>query len=239
MNKHFINNQLVAAGLLAATVFAPAVHAVDGVLEISAACAIFGCVNGDTSGFPVSITESGSYRLTSNLSTTDPNATLIEVTTDNVSIDLNGFILSGPAVCTGNPISCTSSGTGNGIDAGSQDNIIVRNGTVRGMGDAGIRVRNNALVENVIINSNGGPGLAAGALTTGGVFRRLSVISNGGIGVGAFIGSHYLMDSVVLNNGAEGVFGIFCGNVLMLGNDSGDACTAIAPNRCDTATDCD
>ena len=40
----------------------------DGVLEINQTCAVqTGCFPGDTAGFPVKITASGSYRLTGNL----------------------------------------------------------------------------------------------------------------------------------------------------------------------------
>ena len=42
--------------------------AVDGVLEINQTCAVqTGCFAGDSPGFPVTITQPGSYRLTSNL----------------------------------------------------------------------------------------------------------------------------------------------------------------------------
>ena len=240
MKNHSMKKYLIATSLLAAAGFAGNSHAVDGVFEISESCAIsFGCFDGDSAGFPVTITESGSYRLTSNIIVSSPIVTIIAVNADNVSIDLNGFSLIGPTVCSGSTVTCTNTGPGDGIDASNNDNVIVRNGTVRGMGDAGIRARNNAIVEEMILTSNGGPGLAAGGFTSGGLFRRLTVTVNGGPGVGAAFGNHYLMDSVVTNNGDFGVFSIFCGNVLMSGNDNGDNCTAIAPNQCSPATDCD
>ncbi len=245
MKKHFVNNQLIVAGLLAATLIVPAAHAVDGVLEISQACASFGCLNGDSGGLPVTITESGSYRLTSNLTTTSVNTTLIEVTTSNVSIDLNGFTLSGPVTCTAtNTVTCSASGSGTGIDATSQENIIIRNGTVTGMGSAGIIVGRGAYLEQLVLAENGGTGIVA--LAPGSVLRRLSVRENGGAeGVALGFGSSYLMDSTVYNNGGIGVFGGFCGNVLMSSNRNGDpasgrnACSAIAPNFCSVPTDCD
>jgi len=239
MEPNTMKKQIFAMSMLAVAGFAGNSQAVDGVFEISQACVSFGCVPGDSGGFPVTITESGSYRLTSNLNTTSANTTLLQVNADDVSIDLNGFSLTGPAVCSGSTVSCTNTGSGEGIDASNDDNIIIRNGTIRGMGDAGIRISNNAIVEDVVINSNGGPGLSGGSFTSGGVFRRLSVSTNGGQGVGAAFGSHYLMDSVVINNGDFGVFAIFCGNVLMVGNDNGNSCVAIAPNQCPTAADCD
>jgi hypothetical protein len=56
------------AFLLAAAVASRAL-ASDGVLEINHSCATAagGCFPGDTAGYPVQITQPGSYRLTSNL----------------------------------------------------------------------------------------------------------------------------------------------------------------------------
>ena len=67
--------------------------AVDGVLEINQACAVSaGCFVGDSGGFPVTISSPGSYRLTSNLITRAPGDG-IDVTTEQVEIDLNGFTI--------------------------------------------------------------------------------------------------------------------------------------------------
>jgi len=49
---------------------------------------------GDAAGFPVTISEVGSYRLTGNLSIGSTDA--IEITADNVTLDLNGFLIIGP-----------------------------------------------------------------------------------------------------------------------------------------------
>ena len=64
--------------------FAVPALAVDGVLEINQACAVnTGCSTGDTAGFPVTISTSGSYRLTSNLESNAPAIDMIDVTTDD------------------------------------------------------------------------------------------------------------------------------------------------------------
>lgn len=212
-------------------------HAADGVFEINASCVQFGCFSGDGPGLPVQITSSGSYRLTGNLSTTDVDQTLIDVNADTVSIDLNGFSLQGPVTCSGSTVNCSASGTGDGIDANSSENVTIRNGAVIGMGDDGIRVGRSAYLEELIVVENAGVGVEA--LSSGSVLRRLSVRENGGNGVSLGLGSSYIMDSTVFNNGGQGVFGGFCGNVLMSVNDGPDSCIAIAPNRCDVATDCD
>ena len=161
---------LLTAFLLGLT--SPA-HAGDGVIEINQAKALAGGVNpGDTEGFPVTISESGSYRLTGNLTVPDENTTAIEVTAGDVTIDLNGFAIEGPTECTGpnspSPVtSCSPTGSGIGIDGiGSlpQPSTSVINGTVRGMGDMGVR-------------------------TTGGHVENLRAISNGSIGISVSAGT--------------------------------------------------
>ena len=86
--------------------------AVDGVVEINQTCAVnTGCFSGDAAGFPVTISQTGSYRLTSDLSqTTTTNHTIhITNTAQNVTIDLNGFSIQGPNSCSGggSSITCT------------------------------------------------------------------------------------------------------------------------------------
>ena len=74
--------------------------AADGVYEINQACALStGCFLNDAAGFPVTITASGSYLLTSNLVVADVDTNGIEVSEKGVTIDLNGFAVSGPRFC--------------------------------------------------------------------------------------------------------------------------------------------
>src|SRR6266568_4278046 len=96
-------------------------------------------------GFPYKITQPGSYRLSGNPTVPDANTTAIQVLADNVIIDLNGFSIIGPVVCTGSPVtSCSPTPTNSnvnpnaGVDGGLFNNITVVNGTVRGMGRRGI-----------------------------------------------------------------------------------------------------
>src|SRR4051794_31600963 len=91
---------------------------------------------GDDPGFPVTISQSGSYRLTSNLTVTDLNTTAIRITTNSVTLDLNGFSIFGPVVCAKNPTICPTPGTGTGIQSaepGLTRGVRIFNGTVRGM----------------------------------------------------------------------------------------------------------
>lgn len=222
---------LMLTGLLGS-----AAQASDGVFEINADCAVFGCFDGDTAGLPVQITNPGSYRLTGNLTTGSASQTMIEITADSVALDLNGFSILGPVSCSGTSTTCSSSGTGIGIDGDGREDLQIRNGTIRGMGNDGVVVGRGPLLENLVVAENADDGIVA--LAPGGVLRRIVARENGGNGVSLGFASSYLIDSTAYNNGEDGVFGGFCGNVLMSAN-AGNACVAIAPNQCSTPTDCD
>src|ERR1017187_4825709 len=88
-----------------------------------------------TGGFPYKINQPGSYRLSGNLTVPDANTTAIQVLSDYVTLDLNGFGIIGPVTCTGGlPVtSCSASGQGSGVDGGSHRSITVLNGYVKGM----------------------------------------------------------------------------------------------------------
>jgi len=80
--------------------------------------------------FPITISQSGSYILTSNL-TVATDVDCIVIAADNVTLDLNGFALVGPG---------SGTGTGYGIRALDRNNITVQNGTVRDFGGLGISI---------------------------------------------------------------------------------------------------
>jgi hypothetical protein len=68
-------------------------RAVDGVVLISQNTALTGNVTpGDEPGFPISINQPGSYRLTSNL-VVPASLNGIEIKADRVTVDLNGFAI--------------------------------------------------------------------------------------------------------------------------------------------------
>ncbi len=160
---------LATAGLLTAG----AALAVDGVIEINAASAAAGGITpGDGAGFPVTLSEPGSYRLTSNLEISSTSVNGIEITTSFVTLDLNGFTISGPG-----------SGSGQGITSVSslRREVTVRNGTVEDMGNGGVRLPGAASrVENMRANSNGDDGLQLGF---SGVAKDCVATNNGDIGI--------------------------------------------------------
>ncbi|MBN1675928.1 MAG: hypothetical protein JXR37_33095 [Kiritimatiellae bacterium] len=105
---------------------------------------------------PYTITNSGSYYLTRNLTTSaETNGIVIEA--DDVTLDLNGFILSGTpsAWC--------------GIALGTQTNrnITIRNGVVRGWGQSGVSLQDglNCRLAGITAFDNaslGGAGISVG-----------------------------------------------------------------------------
>ena len=138
------------------------IYAVDGIVLIDQNRALAGNVTpGDGPGFPVTISRSGSYRLSGNLTVSGANTTAIQITADEVTIDLNGFSIVGPTICGGSPVSCSPTGTGIGVDGQSQRNVTVVNGTVRGMGNIGVAVSSGGYVAKVHAHSNGSSGIMA------------------------------------------------------------------------------
>lgn len=173
--------------VLLVTVAAPfSAFAVDGVVLINQASAMAGSVTpGDTAGFPVTISQPGSYKLSSNLTITDPNGTVILINADNVTIDLNGFTILGPSVCNGHgnipTTTCTVSNTMSvGIDAGEHIGIKILNGSVRGMGFVAIVSLGDIHVEGINASYNASGIQATGVIIHNIMNYNLFVGLNGG-----------------------------------------------------------
>ena len=197
-------------------------YAVDGVTLIEPSRVARGSITpGDAPGFPVTVSQPGSYRLAGNLTISDMFTTAIEITADNVTLDLNGFSIIGPNVCSPNPTMCNhSSGGGVGVHAGSfsagtvaPNGVRVMNGTVRGMGFHGVRLMGDGTaVERVHAYSNGGPGIVVGS---GSVIDSFAIL-NGGAGImGAIV-----RGNLSKNNRSSGIFvrgpgGVATGNTAM------------------------
>jgi hypothetical protein len=194
-------------------------YAVDGVVLIDQNRALAGNVTpGDTPGFPVTISQPGSYRLSGNLTVPDSLTTAVQITANDVTLDLNGFSIIGPTVCTPNPTMCNFSGGGVGVHAGSftvgvvaPNGVKVMNGTVRGMGFHGVRlIGNQTVVERVIAHSNGGPGIVVG---DGSVIDSVASLN----GSGAALVGAIVRGSTAVENATVGIFlrnnGVASGNV--------------------------
>lgn len=193
--------------LLTLSLTGPA-FASDGVLEISQTCAVeTGCFEGDSAGFPVTIPSPGSYRLTSNLVVSSENLSAILVNANNVGIDLNNFSISGPVVCSGNPVVCTpASGSGSGVarGAGLPFSTSVKNGVVTGMGNHGVQLGDYGEVTGLRVRANRVGGIVVGLSS---IVRDNTVSLNGANGITVNAGAN-VSGNVVFRNGLAGVTGL-------------------------------
>ena len=226
---------LVWAVILLAS--ATAAIAVDGVIEINQSSALAGGVSsGDQQGFPVTLSDPGSYRLTSGLTATAGFGGIV-VTADNVTLDLNGFSVISP-------------GGGNfsdGISLGSRQNVEIRNGTIRGFARAGIFTNNSTHYIRVIGVHAIGNAINAIDLQGNGNFVDGCIVGNSNNGIRVFDGS------LVINSVARGIAfrGLNVGDTsgyrsnVLTGNNGGDANPQVSStgfqlggNVCGTDTVC-
>lgn len=173
------------------------------MIELSQSCAIYtGCTPDDVPGFPITLDSPGAYRLTSVLEVLDANAHGIEVTSDYVSIDFNGFTLFGHNEVPISTHVCSLPGSGIGIFAPAAKGVVARNGRVRGMSSVGIYATGNETrIERMIAERNCGSAIAIG--DDGSVIDS-QVRANAGHGIYAGSGSR-VRDSVAEQNSAYGI----------------------------------
>jgi hypothetical protein len=130
---------------------------------------------------PFTISASGSYYVTGNL-TAAGAASGITITASDVTLDLGGFALTGGGTGT----------TGRGIDVtGSfRRNICIRNGTVRGWSNGGVRadLATVVTVEKVRVIGNGGNAGDAGLVVGANSIVQDCVASNNSAGFASMAG---------------------------------------------------
>ncbi|MGH6646790.1 hypothetical protein [Aquabacterium sp.] len=220
--RTFIAAALIASGSAA---FAQAV--------INQNMAVAGNVTpGDTAGFPVTLSQPGSYKLTSNLFVPEGSAG-VHITAANVTLDLNGFSIIGPSTCTRvsntKVVTCpyTSSFAGVAV-AYNAAGALVRGGTVKGF-QSGVSSYASAIVEDITAtfnmqgisfsvspgtsfrlsginaNYNSGNGIDAGSAI--GTIERSQSNHNGGKGINAKQGSVTLFNVQAMENFGHGIDG--------------------------------
>lgn len=185
-----------------ALLFAAPAFAVDGVVLINQATVMA------AGGFPYVINQPGSYKLSGNL-VVAVNVDGIEISADNVSIDLNGFTISGPVTCTGSgtTISCTA-GSGVGINQRSGKNASVRNGAITGFWQG---MASSGVVEEIRASGNS----AWGIIAPKSLVRRNVASGNGIGGIDAFEST--VTENVADTNGSYGLAiggGVYGSNAL-------------------------
>lgn len=185
-----------------------AVVTADGVVLIDQQHALTGGIQaGDSSGFPITITQPGSYRLASNLTDIPTGKNAIEIRADDVTIDLNGHSIIGPGsiytsgqgiFAPGNPIavrSTVTNGAVRGFATGVQlfqYSVVER---IHASGNhSGIIVGSNSRVERCVASGNGDTGIAA---NDGGIVK--ANIANGNA-----VGITIICPSVAVGNAVTG-----------------------------------
>jgi hypothetical protein len=133
--------RLVSVAVLATSLLSPSAKAgpaegepVDTTVLIDQAKALAGGVSaGDSAGYPITINQPGHYKLMGNLSV--PGGVIgIAVNANDVTIDLNGFSITGQVTCTGfSNVNCSQT-AGHGINGSPAQRMSVRNGSVAGFG---------------------------------------------------------------------------------------------------------
>ena len=201
-----------ALGIAVTALLAGRTQADDGVIEINAARAAAGGVTpGDGAGFPVTLSLAGSYRLTGNLTSSNPNHDFIVITAPHVTLDLGGHTIEGPTRCFTFP--CTNTGSGRAI-AAVVDDVRVSNGIVRGMGGFGIElVGNGCQIEDLFVLESGSNGIQA--YCTGQILRTVSR-RNGANGIHLLFG--IVAESQAHNNASSGIY--ITGGALIARNSS-------------------
>ncbi len=208
-------NRFALTCLTALIGFALPALAVDGVIEINEARALAGGVTpGDAPGYPVTISQSGSYRLTGNLSQSNPTKNVIDIWANDVTLDLNGFTLKGESSCTRNAnngvVVCSNGGSysGSGIDTSSSVRVVIRNGRIVGMANHGILAGGGTVdVDNVTVEHCDGYGLYQIRQVS-----RANARLNRQDGINAGYGM--VTESLAENNGATGISCANCvGNI--------------------------
>jgi len=172
---------------------------------------------GDAPGFPVTLSQPGSYKLTGNL-TVPMGVKGIVITADEVTLDLNGFTVKGPSSCTRDNatrvVACSyQSEQSIGIDASASEGAEVRNGTVKGFGGVGLSLGRLGRYGNLRLTqsrfgasySETGPGLTALLANPGNTFSHSLFDTNLLSGVAMYVG--FVTNSRAVNNGDNGFQG--------------------------------
>jgi hypothetical protein len=174
----------------------------EGRLEINQTCATAsGCFDGDTAGFPVTISTSGSYVVTGELAAAG-DVDGIRITADNVTLDMNGFRLVS---------SSSMDSSADGVEGIGLQNVEIRNGIIEGFGGRGILLSDGfggipvAHGHRIIQMRTVGNGFQGVDLDGGG--HLVSGSSSVGNGLWGFSveGNSMIIDSVAENNVGPGL----------------------------------
>lgn len=166
-----------------------------GAIEINQA------VVDEAGGFPFVIDAPGVYVLTGNLEKASGTANLIEISADNVTLDLQNHFLLGPGSCTINPLTCTGHLLGSGVRS-TGDFVTIRNGHTNGLARGIDAAGDSTLLENLIVRASVFDGVRA----TGNLSRVKNVESFSNNGTGIVVGNFgEVSECTGSTNGAHGI----------------------------------
>lgn len=194
----------------------------DGVKLITAAAVQAGNVTpGDAPGFPVTISQAGSYRLASNLVVTNPYTAAVEIAADDVTLDLAGFAIQGPVLSWGygnNMGFEPADARGAGVFVSNQRRFAVRNGSIVGFGFGVHAANEHGLGSIGVVEGLHLYRIAFDAIRVGRSSRvaRNTVVRAGGVGS---VGAGRIVDNVVTQAQAGIKAGYY--DTLIMGNTIG------------------
>jgi hypothetical protein len=163
---------------------------------------------GDAPGFPITLSQPGSYRLATNL-TVPANKDGISITSHDVTIDLEGFRIHGFSVANNGIVGTLNTATirnglvalfkFNGIHLGGHYHL-VENMRIVGNGSGIVTAGDSTLIRGNVVSSNGAGIVARNSLIEGNV-----ITGNSGVGVRA--GRSTVLGNNITSNGGYGIFG--------------------------------
>jgi hypothetical protein len=156
------------------------------------------------------ISNPGSYVLTDNVTMT-ADAHCIHITTNDVTLDLNGHTIKG------------NGSNYTGIYGSATSDITIFNGTVRDFGVKGIELGVNCRLRDITVYSNDGNGVEVDDACQ---LTRVTAINNGGYGIKALVGC-VIKDNACYQNTATGSTGVKAYGIRAMGNSN-----ILAGNTC-------
>lgn len=167
---------------------------------------------GDSAGYPITIGQPGSYKLMSNLYVPD-GLSGIQITADDVTLDLNGFKIVGAGSCVrdaaSHMVTCTNANDSSGVEVKGGDtlSVVVRNGTVQGF-DRGVLIK-SGVVDGLTVKHN-----STGVLVQGSSMNttRISGVNAFMNGTGVRLYDYALIERCVANANSTG-FGSYMGSI--------------------------
>ncbi|MGE5116453.1 MAG: hypothetical protein ACM3N6_08180 [Betaproteobacteria bacterium] len=153
-----------------------------------------------THGYPITLSQPGSYRLGSSLIVPAGFDGIVVAPGIDVTIDFNGYAISGPAACAKDRPCYLPGGTA-GVRAGSGSSVLLHGGTVRGFSQMGVgSVSSSARLQLEDMRLSGNAyGVYASRLTA----RRVQADDNALSGIVGREGS--VAQSLAMNNGDSGI----------------------------------